>query len=108
MAITTPSRRGVGRPPKTEEARAAQRTELLAVARKTIRDRGPNVAVDELAAAAGVSKPVLYDHFGDKAGLAQALAKDISKQVQDEVTNRVLTSGEISLGGVLRAVIDSF
>jgi AcrR family transcriptional regulator len=108
MAITTPSRRGVGRPPKTEAARAAQRAELLAVARKTIRDRGPRVAVDELAAAAGVSKPVLYDHFGDKAGLAQALAEDLAKQVQQDVTTRVLTSGELSMNGVLRGVIDAF
>ncbi len=108
MTMTSPARRGVGRPPKSDEARAAQRAHLLATARQTISERGPNVAVDELAAAAGVSKPVLYDHFGDKAGLAQALAEDIAKQVQDQVTNRVLASGEVSLDGILRAVIDSF
>ena len=28
----------------------------------------------DIAAEAGISKPVLYHHFGDKAGLAAAIA----------------------------------
>lgn len=30
--------------------------------------------MDDIAAEAGLSKPILYSHFGDKAGLAAALA----------------------------------
>lgn len=31
--------------------------------------------MDELAAEAGITKPILYSHFGDRAGLADALAE---------------------------------
>ena len=38
-----------------------------------IRKHGADVSMAELAEAAGVSRPILYDHFGDRAGVAAAL-----------------------------------
>ncbi len=34
--------------------------------------------MEELAAEAGITKPILYSHFGDRAGLAEALAERTS------------------------------
>lgn len=44
--------------------------------------------MDEIASEAGITKPILYDHFGDKAGLAQAL----TERVADNVRRRMAAS----------------
>ena len=59
-------------------ARAARREQLLDAAIDLIRTAGPEVAMDEIAAACGITKPVLYSHFGDKAGLGDAMAERFS------------------------------
>jgi AcrR family transcriptional regulator len=61
----------------TERARQRRRRreELLDVADRVIQDRGTNVSMDEIASEAGITKPVLYRHFGDKDGLYEALTQ---------------------------------
>lgn len=47
-----------------------RREQLIAVARKTFAERGyDGTSVEEIAARAKVSKPVVYEHFGGKEGL---------------------------------------
>jgi AcrR family transcriptional regulator len=41
--------------------------------------------MDELAAEAGVTKPILYTHFGDKSGLATAIADRFAFDLVEEV-----------------------
>ena len=53
----------------------ARRRQLLAAADRVIRRRGPNASMDEIAAEAGVTKPILYRHFGHKDGLHRALVR---------------------------------
>jgi len=65
----------VGRPPGPAPDPQARRDELLDAAVRTIRHYGPNASMDEIAAEAGLTKPILYATFGDKAGLAGALAQ---------------------------------
>ena len=36
---------------------------------------GPKASMNAIAAEAGITKPILYRHFGDKGGLYRALAK---------------------------------
>ena len=55
--------------------RKRRRDELLDVADRVLQARGTNVSMDELAAEAGITKPVLYRHFGDKDGLYEALTR---------------------------------
>ena len=54
-----------------------QRTRLLDACIAAIRRVGPDASVDEMAAEAGVCKPVLYAEFGDKYGIADAIAVEI-------------------------------
>jgi len=56
------------------EARAARREELLDAAVAVVREQGPNVTMDQIAAACGVTKPIVYRHFGDRDGLVLAMA----------------------------------
>ena len=67
--------RRVGRPRGPRRDPAERREELLAAAVDAIRRHGPDVSMAELAEAAGVTRPILYDHFGDRAGVAAALAE---------------------------------
>ena len=68
-------RRRVGRPPGPAPDPTRRRDELLDAAVRAISRLGPDVSMDDLAAEAGLSKPILYANFGDKAGLAAALAE---------------------------------
>ena len=54
--------------------RAARREALLDAADRIVRRDGPAASMVTIAAAAGITKPVLYRHFGDKGGLHAALA----------------------------------
>ena len=50
--------------------------------------------MDEIAAEAGITKPILYSHFGDKAGLVQALAERVARRLNRTVTEALTRSGE--------------
>ncbi len=56
------------------KARADRREELLDAAVEVVRERGPGVSMDQIAAACGVTKPIIYRHFGDRDGLVLAMA----------------------------------
>jgi AcrR family transcriptional regulator len=71
-----------GRPSRTESERSLQRQRLLDDAIAAIRTHGSGVSVENIAAQAGVSKPVIYAEFGDKAGLADALALERAQQME--------------------------
>ena len=64
----------MGRPEPTKEERQARRDALLDAAVDAIREHGPGVSMEDLARAAGVTKPILYRHFGHRDGLTAALA----------------------------------
>ncbi len=55
--------------------RAARRAELVDAAIAVVRRDGPGASMDRMAAEAGVTKPILYRHFGDRAGLVAAIAE---------------------------------
>jgi AcrR family transcriptional regulator len=59
---------------RSKEDREARREELLDAAVTAIRREGADVSMDDIAGEAGITKPILYSNFGDKAGLADALA----------------------------------
>ena len=54
--------------------RAARRAELLDAAIRAIRRGDGPVAMEDVAAEAGISRPILYRHFGDATGLYAAVA----------------------------------
>ena len=55
--------------------RTARREELLDAADAVVQREGADASMATIAAAAGITKPVLYRHFGDKGGLYAALAE---------------------------------
>jgi AcrR family transcriptional regulator len=88
-----------GRPPRTDAQRAEQRTRLLEAAMAAIRLNGPDVSLMDMARAAGVSKPVLYSEFGDKQGVADAIAVTLAQRVERDIVANVV--GDLDLEGAL-------
>lgn len=69
-----PAVRGATTPQKRAEQRAARRESYLDAAIAVISHEGPAASMEAIAQASGVSKPILYRHFGDREGLVAALA----------------------------------
>lgn len=65
--------------------RADRREELLDAAIAGIRKHGASASMDQLAAEAGISKPILYRHFGDRAGLINAIADRFANQLEAQL-----------------------
>jgi AcrR family transcriptional regulator len=85
--------------------RERRREELLDAADRAVRRLGPDVSMDEVAAEAGITKPVLYRHFGDKEGLYDALAE----RYVDELERTLEPAGAARSGRArLEAVIDAY
>jgi len=55
--------------------RAARRAEFVEAALRVLETHGPDLPMDAVAAEAGVTKPVLYRYFSDKAALIEALGE---------------------------------
>src|SRR4029450_7094161 len=87
---TTAHRPGRPRGPRRDPDE--RRAELLDAAERAIRRIGPRASMDELAAEAGITKPILYSHFGDKAGLVTALAERVAGQLNAAVIGGLTSS----------------
>ncbi len=62
------------RPKRSRMTRVQRREQLIGIGRKLFAAHGFDaVSVEEIASAAGVSKPVIYEHFGGKEGLYQVI-----------------------------------
>jgi AcrR family transcriptional regulator len=71
-------------------ARADRRDQLLDTAQDVFVDRGFGPAsMDDVAEHAGVTKPVLYDHFGSKDGLLAAILQRAGDQMLEATVGAV-------------------
>jgi AcrR family transcriptional regulator len=84
----------MGRREPTEEEKRARRDELLDAAVEAIRRIGPAVSMEDLAKQAGVTKPILYRHFGHRDGLTAALATRFADGLQATLQSAMVTTTE--------------
>ena len=72
---------------------AERRAQLIEVGREVFSERGfAATSVEEIAARAKVSKPILYDHFGGKEGLYAVIVDRELEFILSRIANAV-TSG---------------
>ncbi|WP_061962080.1 TetR/AcrR family transcriptional regulator [Demequina flava] len=74
-----------GRTSRWDEHRATRRTELISHALRAIRVQGPAIGMEDIAVRAGTSKTVLYRHFGDRAGLHEAVVESVHTYIRNGV-----------------------
>jgi len=80
----------MNRPAAARLPAARRRRQLLDVALRVFAGRGfDGTSMSELAEAAGVTKPVLYQHFGSKRDLYLELLEDVGRQLQEAVTKAI-------------------
>lgn len=72
-----------------------------------IRRIGADASVDQLAAAAGVSKPVLYASFGGKEEIADAIGEELARRVEQQFMAHLAESGTLDLASGVKALIDT-
>lgn len=87
-------RRRDGRSERWAEHRVVRRDELIDAAIRAVRKYGAGVGMDQIAAAARTSKPVIYRYFTDKTDLYRAVGQRVAAD---------LLGG---LAGAVRAVPD--
>ena len=67
-------------------SREARRDQLLDIAVEMFTERGYDaVSMDELARRAGISKPIVYDHFGSKDGVFNACVERNTRALTERI-----------------------
>ncbi len=74
-----------GRDTRWAEHRRERRIELVESTLRAIRRQGATVSLDDIAAEAGTSKPVIYRHFGDRPGLYRAVVEKVAQFILDDL-----------------------
>lgn len=70
-----------------------RREQLLDIGRTLFAARGfEGTSVEEIAAKAGVSKPVVYEHFGGKEGLYAVVVDREMRRLLDSITGALTTA----------------
>lgn len=86
--------------------REQRRTALVQAAIRAIRQHGPDVAMEDIAAEAGVSKPILYRHFLDKGDLYMAVSETATQRLRSALLSGL--DAEADPRTLLRLVIETY
>lgn len=94
--------------PRRRLSRDDRLRQLLDVAWQLVREEGTDaLTLGHLAELAGVTKPVVYDHFGTRAGLLAALYKDFDDR-QNLVFDAAIEASEPTLDDRARVIASSY
>jgi AcrR family transcriptional regulator len=93
-------------PAGTGDARASRREELLDAAERAVRAHGAEVSMEAIASEAGITKPVLYRHFGDRDGLLAALAARYAATIVADLRQPLV--GTVSPRARIRSTVDTY
>jgi AcrR family transcriptional regulator len=92
VSVTDPPNGRNGRP-RVRMTGKERRQQLLDIGRSLFAERGfEATSIEEIAARAGVSKPVVYEHFGGKEGLYAVVVDREMQRLTDRVVS-ALTAG---------------
>lgn len=95
-----------GRASKRDELANAKREQLLDAADRVVQREGSAASMNLIAAEAGITKPILYRHFGDKLGLYRALADRHIDDLLGRLRAALATRG--GLEARTRATVDAY
>src|ERR1700716_1793906 len=87
--------------------RAVRSNQLLDLAEELLIEHGyAGFSIDDLCRAAGVSRPIVYEHFGSKDGIYLACVRRIRAEFEDAVLNA--PAGSHDLATTLERGADAF
>jgi AcrR family transcriptional regulator len=79
---------------------------MVAAAIDAVRTLGPGVSVAEIAAQAGITKPVLYRHFTDRADLQRTVGREAAALLMARMAPELDPDREPA--ELIRGVVDAF
>ncbi|MCU1675702.1 MAG: TetR family transcriptional regulator [Frankiales bacterium] len=93
--------------PRVRMARELRHLQLLDVSRQVFAGRGFELgSIEEVASAAGVSKPVVYEHFATKERLvAEVIEREMAILLERITSSLVGETPQELLGGAVRAFL---
>ncbi len=95
-------------PARTRMSRENRLAQLMTTAWAIIRAEGTDaLTLGHLAERAGVTKPVVYDHFGTRAGLLAALFRDFDAR-QDALMDAALDASPTTLEDRAQAMATAY
>ncbi len=89
-----------------DEHRRARREQLVAATVAAVGQHGPGVGMEEIAAAAGTSKTVVYRHFADRGELHLAVCARVAEQLLEAL--RTAITGTDKPRQMVAAAIDTY
>lgn len=94
--------------PRRRLSREDRLHQLLETAWQLVREEGTEaLTLGRLAEEAGVTKPVVYDHFGTRSGLLVALYQDFDAR-QTRLMDAALEAGEPTLLGRAQVIAGAY
>lgn len=97
-----------GREPRQRLSREERRRRLLDTAWQVVRDEGSDaLTLGHIAERAGVTKPVVYDHFGTREGLLAALFREFDER-QNLLTDAAIAASENKLPDKAGVIADTY
>ncbi len=97
-----------GRATRWEQHNSRRRRELVESTLRAIRARGASVGLDEIAAQAGTSKTVLYRHFGDRAGLYEAVVEYVHDYIVSRTVGLLDDAERLDPAHLVRSLTDAY
>jgi AcrR family transcriptional regulator len=94
------------RPSNREQLHSDKREQLLDAADRVVQREGSAATMNLIAAEAGITKPILYRHFGDKVGLYRALADRHIDELLERLRAALATRG--GLRARTRATVEAY
>jgi AcrR family transcriptional regulator len=73
-----------GRRTRWDSHRVERRAQVVEAALEVLGEVGPEFGVEEVAERAGITKPVIYRHFTDRAGLVAAMGEWATASLLDD------------------------
>jgi AcrR family transcriptional regulator len=86
--------------------REQRRAEFVEATIAAVAKRGPDVGMEDVAAEAGVSKPVLYRHFTDKSDLYLAVGQRATELLMERMGPALAADGPIK--DRIRRIVDAY
>lgn len=80
---------GRGGPGRKRVPRAAREAQMIAAAAEVFARRGVGASMDEIAAEAGITKPMLYAYFDSKEGLFAAAAEAAGAGLREKLREHI-------------------
>jgi AcrR family transcriptional regulator len=95
-----------GRRTRWDAHRAQRREQLVSAALEVLAEVGPDFGLEQVAARAGVTKPVVYRHYADRAGLIEAMGQRATAMLLERLVPAV--QAHVALKSRIRMSIAAF